>query len=52
MCVSSCKDKQKGWMINEKGNENYSWHFAVCLSEENLTRANRAHFLKHIKKGW
>ena len=46
------RDKQKGWMYNDNGNENYTWHMAVCLLEENLTRANRALRLKQIQKGW
>ena len=50
MCILSYKDKQKGWMYNDNGNENYTWHMAVCLLEEHLTRANRAHLLKSYKK--
>jgi hypothetical protein len=37
-------------MYNDNGNENHTWHMAVCLLEENLTRANRALKLKHIQK--
>ena len=35
-------DKQKGLMYNDNKNESYSWHMAICLLEEYLTRANRA----------
>jgi len=39
-------------MIDDKGNESDSWHMAVCLLEENLTRENRAIKLKYIQESW
>ena len=44
------KDKQRGWIYNDNRNGNDTWYMAICLLEENLTRANRAHKLKHNQK--
>jgi hypothetical protein len=44
------KDKQKGLMENDNKNRSNAWHLAICLLEELLTRANRAHKLKYIQK--
>jgi hypothetical protein len=47
------KDKQRGLMWNDDWNESDSGHMAVCLLEEYLTRANRAHEIeKNKKRGW
>jgi len=43
-------DKQTGFMYNDNRNKNDTWHMAICLLEEHLTRANRAHKLKHIQQ--
>jgi hypothetical protein len=48
--IASYADKQKGWMYNDNGNGNDTWYSAICLLEELLTRANRAHLLKSYKK--
>jgi hypothetical protein len=34
---------KRGLMYNDKRNKSDSWRMAVCLLEELLTRANRAH---------
>jgi hypothetical protein len=44
------KDKQKGWMYNDNRKKNDTLCMAICLLEEQLTRVNRAHKLKHIQK--
>jgi hypothetical protein len=38
-------------MENDNKNRSNAWHLAICLLEELLTRANRAHKLKYIQKG-
>lgn len=42
MPIMYYEDKQTGLMYNDNGNESDSWHMAICLLEQYLTRANRA----------
>jgi hypothetical protein len=50
MHIISYKDKLKGWMHNDKRHKSNSWHVAICLLEELLTRANRDLQIEAIQK--
>jgi len=50
MLLAYYKDKQKELLYDDNRNKNDTWYMAICLLEEHVTRANRAHKLKHIQK--
>ena len=49
MHIISYVDKLIGWMYNDNRNKSNTWHRAICLLEELLTRANRDYQIEAIQ---